>query len=231
MSRRTLPGIVGTAHHPMDLSVDLPDLMQSLEDHEVYVFKKGRSLDDDDLPVPDIISSGLNELLNGKSSPLNDYNTAFIRLQLRRRLVPLVNGQDSDPCRSNEVPPPAGTQIDTAAPSDLVQPLDVGDRGAPVDSSDEDSDEEDEESQGNANESANEDNDSENENEDLEADDEDIGDFLRSFEDTSDEGSLGLESAADVSLDMDAEDLGDEEDLFNDEDALMSESDDDVDGL
>jgi hypothetical protein len=118
---------LGTTHHPMDLSVDLPDLMESLDKYEVYVSKRGRYLDDDDIPVPNIISSGLSELVNSKSSPLNDYNTAFIRLQARRRLVPLVNSQDSDP--SHEVLPlPKPNYVTAAAPStsDLdIQQLEV----------------------------------------------------------------------------------------------------------
>ncbi|KDR71311.1 hypothetical protein GALMADRAFT_39882, partial [Galerina marginata CBS 339.88] len=178
---------LGTAHHPMDLSVDLPDLMQSLDDHEVYVVKNGRYLDDDDLPVPNIISSGLIDLLDGKKSPLNDYNTAFVRLQARRRLTPLFNGSELD--------------------------------------DNEDMDDEDEDSLGSQG-NASEDDDSED-GEDVdfhgEVDDDDIGDFLRSFEDTSDEGTLCLDSAADVSLDMDAEDLGLEEECDDSDEDVASE--------
>lgn len=220
---------LGTAHHPMNLSVDLPDLMESLDDYEVYVRKPGRYLDDDDMPVTNITSSGLNDLLNGKSSPLNDYNTAFIRLQARRRLVPLVNGQDSDPCPSREVSPLPNLKpndIAADAPSIVdIQQLDVEE--GDVDS-DEDSEEdgESEGSESDENEDANDDGDSENDDEAGDVDDEDIGDFLRSFEDTSDEGTLSLDNAADVSLDMDAEDLGLDEDSFDEDEGIMSESDD-----
>ncbi|KAF8153776.1 hypothetical protein B0H34DRAFT_753214 [Crassisporium funariophilum] len=86
---------IGTAHHTMDLSVDIPDLMSSLHDHEVYEHKRGRKLDLDDLPVPDIVSTGCNSLFSGKTSPLKDYNTTFQNLQARRRLVPLVGGEKS----------------------------------------------------------------------------------------------------------------------------------------
>jgi hypothetical protein len=72
---------LGTAHHLMDLSVDLPDLMESLEHHEVYTFKRGHYLDKDDNPVVDIILSGLNSLIAGHTNPLADYNLAFIHLQ------------------------------------------------------------------------------------------------------------------------------------------------------
>jgi len=36
--------------------------MRSLKDHDVYVVKKGRVLDEDDPPVTDIITSGLQQL-------------------------------------------------------------------------------------------------------------------------------------------------------------------------
>jgi hypothetical protein len=71
---------LGTAHHPMDLSCNLPDLMDSLTDY-VYICKKGQYLDDNDFPVTDVISHGLNELITGQTNPLTDYNTAFTNLQ------------------------------------------------------------------------------------------------------------------------------------------------------
>ncbi|KAF8972750.1 hypothetical protein BDZ97DRAFT_854933 [Flammula alnicola] len=208
---------IGTAHHPMDLSVDLPDLMESLEEHEVYMFKNGRYLDEDDLPATDIISAGLNDLLNGKTSPLNEYNAAFTRLQTRRRLIPLVNGQGTD---SLDITPPTSTlPVCATIPSEAIQ--------QPAEN-DPDTDES-ESSDGEDSDAINEDTDSENEDDgDPEIDDEDIGEFLRSFEDTTEDSSLCLNSAADVSLDMDAEDLGLDEDVFDDDnEAMMSESDDD----
>ncbi|KAF8952571.1 hypothetical protein BDZ97DRAFT_1603354, partial [Flammula alnicola] len=141
---------LGTAHHPMDLSVDLPDLMQSLEDQEVYVFKNGRYLDEDDVPVTDIISAGLNELLNGRLSPLNEYNTAFRRLQARRRLVPLVNGEESSShCPSVNIPLPTVAPLVTVCmttPSEAIQQLvGEGDGGTEDDKDEEDSDADDDE--------------------------------------------------------------------------------------
>ena len=74
---------IGSAHHPPDLSVDIPDLMASLKV--------------DDPPVSDAVSVGFDALLSGRSqatsSLLKEYNTAFINLQSRRRLTPLVSDE------------------------------------------------------------------------------------------------------------------------------------------
>jgi len=39
--------------------------MDSLTDYEVYIYKKGQYPDDNDFPLTDIISHGLNELITG----------------------------------------------------------------------------------------------------------------------------------------------------------------------
>lgn len=189
---------LGTAHHPMDLSVDLPDLMESLDDHEVYIFKKGRYLDDDDLPVADIISVGFDNLISTKASPLNDYNKAFLSLQARRRLHPLF--PPAVPCSdSTQLPESATTTIvisETAVPTPIPPSENL--------------------------QSNNElDTDSENSSDEEETDIfelEDLGEYLYSFEDESFEPSLALATPADVSLDMDAEDLGDDGDELSDDD-------------
>ncbi|CAA7268668.1 unnamed protein product [Cyclocybe aegerita] len=166
--KQMLGSDLGTAHHPMDLSHDLPDLMDSLEDHEVYIYKKGRYLDEDDAPAVDIISSGLKDLLKGKESPLVNYNDAFHHLQARRRLKPLV-GSESD---EDEAP---------AAQTSLATTVEVLRHSEDPELEDPGSQEDDEES-------------------------EHPGEFLQEFEDGNVQ-ELSLESAADVCLDMDAEDL------------------------
>ncbi|KAF8950660.1 hypothetical protein BDZ97DRAFT_1933630 [Flammula alnicola] len=176
---------VGTAHHPMNLSVDLPDLMESLDHHEVYVYKKGRYLDKNDTPVTDIISAGLTDLLNGKTSPLNEYNTAFRRLQARRRLVPLVNKEDTTSSVSVDITVPNGTSLCATVQSDTIQQLDEGGWGSDDGDSEEDSDDEDGKVTDKDPDSENEDEEDLRVDDDDEIDDEDIGDFLRSFEDTS----------------------------------------------
>jgi hypothetical protein len=168
---------LGTAHQAMDLSHDLPDLMASLEDHEVYIYKHSRRLDEDDPPTKDIITAGLVELISGKTSPLIDYNLAFKALQSRRRLSPLVPVPAIQP---NQQPNSTMTDSESELPPlfQIVEDSESGLTLLPVEE-DEGSDPEEVE---------------------------DPGDFLRSFEENS-ETRLSLESAADVSLDMDAEDL------------------------
>lgn len=223
---------LGTAHHPMDLSVDIPDLMESLSDNEVYIFKNGRHLDDDDEPVVDIISSGLADLLSGKASPLSDYNKAFTQLQARRMLIPLFGGPlvlPSEPQSTSQAP---GTPSTIAAPAPLLLPVltqilkpeDILNAASEADSSDEEgsgSEELDNAGDGCSSESG------ESEVE-SEIDPEELGDFLASFEQVRDDPySLRLDSAADVSLDMDSEDLGlKDTSPESDNEATSDESDD-----
>ncbi|KAF8056881.1 hypothetical protein FPV67DRAFT_1430943 [Lyophyllum atratum] len=171
---------LGTAHHPMDLTIDLPDLMESLDHHEVYCEKKGRYFDGDDTPVPNIISDGLHNLITGPTNPLSDYVKAFLRLQARRRLTPLVGVEllpsnnspaiANLPCPSSPAPTASQPDINTGLPDLPTETHEVAV-------------EEDEEQ------------------------DEQLSEFLQSFE-VDAEPSLALETAADVSLDMDIEDTG-----------------------
>lgn len=188
---------IGTAHHPMNLSVDIPDLMASLDDHEVYSYKKGRYLDEDDNIVQDIITTGLNDLITGTSSPLNEYNKAFAQLQSRRRMLPLVGSEPTTVLQSMTfTPEPVVTT--TLVTASTLEP----------------------------NESEN--NESSEEGEEEE---EDILEYMQAFKDGG-EPILSLESMADVSLDMDEEDLGGEP-IFMfenmDEDTSDSEVDSDHD--
>jgi hypothetical protein len=84
----------GTRHEPVDLSHDIPELMASLDNHDVYRMK-GRKLDDDDEPVVDVVTAGLQSLTDNSSNPLDEFNKAFTNLQARRRLVPVVGGPRS----------------------------------------------------------------------------------------------------------------------------------------
>ncbi|KAL1707086.1 hypothetical protein EV121DRAFT_199968 [Schizophyllum commune] len=94
----------GTRHAPADLSTDISELMKSLDEHDVYRLSRGRVLDDDDAPAKDVVSIGLQMLTDSATSPLDEYNTAFTRLQRRRRRVPLV-GAPQQPSRSTIVQP------------------------------------------------------------------------------------------------------------------------------
>jgi hypothetical protein len=74
----------GTRHAPPDLLKDIPMLMKSLAEHEVYILKPGRILDEDDLPVVDTVTTGLQNLTDSSTNPLDEYNKQFKRLQSRR---------------------------------------------------------------------------------------------------------------------------------------------------
>jgi hypothetical protein len=77
----------GKKHASPDTKKDIDILMASLSKLEVYVEKEGRTLDPDEMPVPDAVSVGLAELAHG--SALADYNSQFERNRKRRRLVPI----------------------------------------------------------------------------------------------------------------------------------------------
>jgi len=86
----------GTRHAPPQLSKDIESLMNSLSEHNVYKIQKGRTLDDDDPLVKDIISAGFHSLTTGTKNPLNEYNDAFEKLQRRRRMKPVNKTGDSN---------------------------------------------------------------------------------------------------------------------------------------
>ncbi len=180
---------------------------KGLDDHEVYVFKKGRYLDDDDLPVADIISVGFDNLISTKASPLNDYNKAFLSLQARRQLQPLfppavLNPDSTQPSKSAAAIAVSGTHNLYSNPNhSSVSPLlpqPVADKNLATDSGDS--------------------SDEESEADMFEFEDQSLGEFLYSFEGESFEPSLVLATSADVSLDMDAEDVGDGGDGLSDDD-------------
>ncbi len=81
----TLGSQQGTKHHAPDLSHDIKELMRSLRTHRVYQQEQGRAIDDGS-EVSDILVDGLHGLVG----PLRDYNTAFDRLRVRRKVDPLV---------------------------------------------------------------------------------------------------------------------------------------------
>lgn len=180
--KQMLGSDVGTAHHPPDLSIDIPDLMASLEEHEVYCFKKGRSLDDDDLPVPDVVTVGFDALLSGRSSPLKEYNATFTNLQShdsRQHLTPLVS---NDVVPATEIVCSVGT---TTSASSASVPS-VGQHAGPDVEEPDDAD-----------------------TEEFEEDSHKLPEYMAAFaEEGLQDPMLGLENAADVSLDMDAEDIG-----------------------
>ncbi|KAF9555008.1 hypothetical protein CPC08DRAFT_696026 [Agrocybe pediades] len=91
----------GPRHH-------IDSLMVSLSEHKVYEIQKGRTLDNDDPPVKDILSVGFDNLTAGTKSPLAEYNEAFQRLQQRRRMKPVnptkdtVSNEDLGPSQAEQ---------------------------------------------------------------------------------------------------------------------------------
>jgi len=71
-----LGGDQGTKHAPPDLRADIRSLMNSLEEHKVYLVQKGRMLKADEL-TKDVIALGLQNLTAGEKNPLAEYNGAF----------------------------------------------------------------------------------------------------------------------------------------------------------
>ncbi|KAJ6595217.1 hypothetical protein DFH09DRAFT_1413281 [Mycena vulgaris] len=88
---RDLGSRQGNKHTIPDLDNDIQCLMASLTEHEVYIKKEGRVLDDDEMPVPDVLSAGAAALTHGTTSnPLQDFNAQFDRLRERRALLPVA---------------------------------------------------------------------------------------------------------------------------------------------
>ncbi|KAK6984118.1 hypothetical protein R3P38DRAFT_3333003 [Favolaschia claudopus] len=82
----------GSKHATPDLAADIAALMASLDEHEVYVEKEGRVLDDDEKPAPDVISVGMAALTHGTTTtPLAEFNQQFEVLRERRRLTPVAD--------------------------------------------------------------------------------------------------------------------------------------------
>src|SRR5882762_11892370 len=80
----------GTRHAPPDLTNDIQALISSLEEHKVYKIIPGRELTGGSEPVKDVVAIGLKNLTEGAKNPLSEYNTAFRRLQMRRRMTPVT---------------------------------------------------------------------------------------------------------------------------------------------
>ncbi|KAJ7724186.1 hypothetical protein DFH07DRAFT_759173 [Mycena maculata] len=96
----------GNKHTIPDLDNDIQSLMASLSEHEVYIYikKEGRVLDDDEMPVPDVLSMGAAALTHGTTSnPLQDFNSQFDQLRRRRDLIPISVLDQYLPVATSEV--------------------------------------------------------------------------------------------------------------------------------
>ncbi|KAF7345541.1 hypothetical protein MVEN_01572800 [Mycena venus] len=82
----------GSKHATPDLTDNIATLMASLDEHEVYVEKEGRVLDDDEKPAPDVILVGMAALSHSVSTtPLAEFNQQFDILREWRRLTPVTD--------------------------------------------------------------------------------------------------------------------------------------------
>jgi hypothetical protein len=85
--------------------------MESLDENNVYRIQRGRVLDEDDETIKDVITVGLQNLIEGNKNPLSDYNEAFRYLQARRRMKPVVPGSARGETAATEA---ISTSVDTA---------------------------------------------------------------------------------------------------------------------
>ncbi|KAK0200380.1 hypothetical protein DFS33DRAFT_1361127 [Desarmillaria ectypa] len=85
--RESLGTDIGVRHAPVNVSIDIPILMQSLTEFEVYKIQ-GRQFE----PVDgtNVITAGIHALSSSSDNSLDEYNEPFLQLQVRRRLQPIL---------------------------------------------------------------------------------------------------------------------------------------------
>ncbi|KAJ6608202.1 hypothetical protein B0H10DRAFT_2178316 [Mycena sp. CBHHK59/15] len=90
-------------------------------EHDVYTLQPGRVLDNDEQPVPDILSVGMAALTHGASiTPLAEFNQQFDMLRERRRLTPvadLLPLLDSNPAAFNSISSSADIELPPPVPA------------------------------------------------------------------------------------------------------------------
>ncbi|KAJ6556692.1 hypothetical protein B0H10DRAFT_1930861 [Mycena sp. CBHHK59/15] len=94
---------------------------KSISEHDVYTLQPGRVLDNDEQPVPDILSVGMAALTHGASiTPLAEFNQQFDMLRERRRLTPvadLLPLLDSNPAAFNSISSSADIELPPPVPA------------------------------------------------------------------------------------------------------------------
>ncbi|KAJ6528621.1 hypothetical protein DFH09DRAFT_1327626 [Mycena vulgaris] len=127
----------GSKHTIPKLDKDVAVLMDSLDEHSVYTLQEGRVLDDDEKPVPDILSAGMAALTHGSSiSPLAEFNQQprrLARLPTANADAPGNPGVASAPTGDGTGNVPAEDPDDTDSDEELSQDeeLDVIDSDSP----------------------------------------------------------------------------------------------------
>ena len=180
----------GTAHKPTNLAEDIADLMVSLDEHDIYTLNKGRRLDNDDPPVTNIITMGLQILTDTNKGPIDDYNETFRQLQARCQLTPIVGPADI----ISKLFAIQNTHTVLAAPITHHQPLTASTQANVTPTEDRE----------------------ESKSKDS---DEEQGEAAQVMEDDKeDEPLLRRETAGDVALDMDARDYPEDQEASEDSD-------------
>ncbi|KAJ7759308.1 hypothetical protein B0H14DRAFT_3596127 [Mycena olivaceomarginata] len=109
----------GTKHAPADLATDIDLLMRSMAEHDVYQVKGRVFAEGDGSPTPDVITIGIQQITDSTSNPLTEYNTAFLKLQARRHLRPLVSNWSDMPASEStagDTLPPSSRPLPSPAP-------------------------------------------------------------------------------------------------------------------
>ncbi|KAF7372061.1 hypothetical protein MVEN_00064400 [Mycena venus] len=121
----------GSKHASPDLAEDITALMDSLGEHEVYIEKEGRVLDDDKKPVPDVLAVGMAALTHGSSiTPLAEFNQQFEILRQRRQLTPVsdllslikTSGEPAPPAPDNVPVAPMATADHDPSETEQAEP-------------------------------------------------------------------------------------------------------------
>lgn len=82
----TLGSKLGQKHHAPDLSKDIRKLLDSLREKAVYEVKIGRTVDQANAEVTNVVTAGLQAL----PGPLREYNERFEQLRNKYRQKPLI---------------------------------------------------------------------------------------------------------------------------------------------
>ncbi|KAG8741879.1 hypothetical protein FRC12_015522 [Ceratobasidium sp. 428] len=166
----------GSTHTSPDLSTDITKLINSLKDREVYRLKLGRTFHDEDKPISDAESVGLNALLNLKSGPLKEYNYSFkltqeaYRQPVVSKMMPKAAPQQN-PSESSEPEAVSRSELSEGASQDAAT-IDIN--TMEIENESEDDDDDDQEGLGEESEGSEDAFETQNEQVDFEIDDEDI---------------------------------------------------------
>lgn len=85
-----LGNYLGSTHTSPDLTMDINKIISSLDSHDVYRLRLGRTFQDEDEPIQDAESTGLYNLMDGNASALREYNESFKSSQETHR-QPIVS--------------------------------------------------------------------------------------------------------------------------------------------